>query len=171
MFSRDLLRDLYRHMEWADARMWAAMPTSDAPLDDRLRETLVHIHLVQRAFLCVWTKHPVEEAFRKPEEFATLADVRAWAQPYYVDAHAFIGALNEAVLDEPVVMPWAAELEAQLGRPPSTTTLGDTCFQVTSHTTHHRGQVCTRLRGLGVEPPPVDYIGWVWFGKPAPEWK
>jgi uncharacterized damage-inducible protein DinB len=43
-------------------------------------------------------------------------------------------------------------------------------FQVTSHSTHHRGQVNARLRALGGEPPLVDYIAWVWFGKPAADW-
>lgn len=36
--------------------------------------------------------------------------------------------------------------------------------------TYHRGQVNTWLRELGLEPPLVDFIAWVWFGKPAPDW-
>lgn len=169
MFSRDLLRALFAHMEWADAKVWEAVPAGDPP-DDRLRHLLVHIHVVQRAFLYVWTTGPVREAFRKPEDFATLGDVRAWAQPYYREAHAFVDALTSERLPEPIAMPWAAQLAESLGRPPGVTTLADTCFQVTSHSTYHRGQVNVRLREIGVAPPLVDYIAWVWFGRPAPVW-
>ncbi len=44
------------------------------------------------------------------------------------------------------------------------------CFQVANHSTYHRGQVNRSLRQLGGEPPLVDYIAWVWFGKPKAEW-
>ena len=170
MFSRELLQDLYRHMEWADARMWAAVPANEA-CDERLKGLLVHIHVVQRAFLTVWTGGDWMTAFRRPEDFAGAADVRAWARPYYADAHAFIATTIDDRLSEPLTMPWASEVEKLLGRPPGITTFGDTCFQVTSHTTHHRAQVNARLRELGAEPPLVDYIGWVWFDKPAADWK
>ena len=68
-------------------------------------------------------------------------------------------------------MPWAKQIEAQLGRPPAISTLADTCFQVASHSTYHRGQVNARLRELGAEPPLVDYIAWIWFGRPTPSWR
>ena len=43
-------------------------------------------------------------------------------------------------------------------------------MQVFSYTTYHRGQVATRERELGGEPPLVDFSDWVWAGKPVPEW-
>ena len=67
-------------------------------------------------------------------------------------------------------MPWVKSFEAQLGRTFSTPTLGETMFQVTSHSTYHRGQVNARLREIGGEPPLVDYIAWIWFGRPEPDW-
>ena len=45
-----------------------------------------------------------------------------------------------------------------------------TALQVVTHTTHHRGQVMTRLRELGGAPPVVDYVIWVWSGSPIAEW-
>ena len=42
--------------------------------------------------------------------------------------------------------------------------------QVASHSTYHRGQVNARLREVGGTPPLVDYIAWIWFGRPAPNW-
>jgi uncharacterized damage-inducible protein DinB len=41
-------------------------------------------------------------------------------------------------------------------------------FQVTSHSTYHRGQVNARVREGGRRMPLVDFIAWVWFGKPDP---
>ena len=43
-------------------------------------------------------------------------------------------------------------------------------IQVTIHSTHHRGQFNARLRQVGGEPPLVDYIAWVCFGRPPAEW-
>jgi uncharacterized damage-inducible protein DinB len=71
----------------------------------------------------------------------------------------------------PLAMPWAAQIAERLGRSIGTTTIGEACFQVTSHSTYHRGQVNARLRELGAEPPLVDYIAWLWFDRPAAEWK
>ena len=56
------------------------------------------------------------------------------------------------------------------GREISATSQGETMLQVVSHGTHHRGQISTRLRELGVEPPLVDFIAWCWFGKPEADW-
>lgn len=165
-----MLRELYRHMEWADARVWEAIPAVDTVFDELLRERLVHIHVVQRAFLSAWTGGPVRDAFKKGDDFSTLAAVRGWAQPYYGEVAAFIDTLTEERLTEPFTLPWAAMIAEHLGRVPAATSLADTCFQVTSHSTYHRGQVNIRLRELGVAPPLVDYIAWAWLDKPAAGW-
>ncbi len=164
-FSLPMLGELYRHMEWADAKVWQIGVPSD---DTRLRELLVHLHVVQRAFLQVWT----DEALSIPEaaEFPTLAALQAWARPYYAEVTRYLGELDSSRLAEPVPLPWLAEFERRAGRELETPSLGDTLFQVTSHSTHHRGQVTARLGELGQEPPLVDYIAWRWLGRPDAEW-
>jgi uncharacterized damage-inducible protein DinB len=169
MWSQPALMELYRHMEWADATVWKVTPLSGQP-DARLRELLVHIHVVQRAFFSAWTSRPVTDAFKRAEEFETLGAVRSWAQPLYREMAAFVQGLTEERLAAPMNLPWAQMIADHLGMTPHVTTLADTCFQVTSHTTYHRGQVNTRLREIGAEPPLVDYIAWAWFGKPVAEW-
>jgi uncharacterized damage-inducible protein DinB len=74
------------------------------------------------------------------------------------------------MLKDVVEMPWARTLEARIGRSVTMPTLGETIQQVASHSTYHRGQINARLRDVGGEPPLVDYIAWIWFGRPAPEW-
>ena len=53
---------------------------------------------------------------------------------------------------------------------PFQSALGDILAHVPVHGQHHRGQVNARLREIGGEPPLVDYIAWIWFGRPAPDW-
>jgi uncharacterized damage-inducible protein DinB len=167
--SLDFLRELIHHMEWADAQVWRAVLAHEpARQDTRLRDLLTHLHVVQRFFLIVWQKQQLDPSTEP--EFATAADLRAWAQTYYAEANAFLDTIDERALSSEVVMPWVKSFEAQIGRTFSTPTLGETIFQVTSHSTHHRGQVNARLREIGGEPPLVDYIAWVWFGRPQPNW-
>jgi uncharacterized damage-inducible protein DinB len=169
MLSREFLRDLLRHMEWADAKVWSAVPDG-TPADKRLTELLLHVHTVQQACLAVWTKSDVRLVFRGAEEFATLAALRDWARPYYAQAQAHIDGLGDADLNARLEMPWAAHFAQSLGRPAGSTTVAETCFQVCSHSTYHRGQVNARLREIGAEPPLVDYIAWLWFDRPMADW-
>ena len=170
MFEVATLRQLYRHMEWADATVWAAALRQGDEADPRVRQLLLHVHVVQRAFLHVWTGRSIVPVFRKPEEFATLRDLQTWARPYYREVESFLDTVQDTQLPEVVVLPWSKQLAEHLGRDPAPSTLADTMFQVTSHSTYHRGQVNIRLREVGAEPPLVDYIAWIWYGRPPAEW-
>jgi uncharacterized damage-inducible protein DinB len=163
------LRDLYRHMEWADSVVWAAVrATPAAETDPRLKILLQHLHMVQQAFLGVWTERPA--GLRTADDFACLGDVEAWARPYYAEAHAFLAQQEDEALAAAQPLPWAALLVSHLGRVPCQTTRGETMLQVASHSTYHRGQINVRIRELGGEPPLVDYIAWLWLGRPAAVW-
>ncbi len=166
MFPIETLRQLFQQMEWADATVWETVGTLPRePVDKTLRDRLLHIHNTQRAFLYVWTNRAPQ--FPKAEDFADMASLREWARPFYREAATFLSELDPARLASPLTMPWAAEFEKRTGTRFAQTTLGDTIFQVTSHSTYHRGQVNTRLRELGAVPPLTDYIAWVWKGKPT----
>ena len=91
--SPALLRELFAHMEWADAQVWKAVRTigSGEP-DGELRDRLLHIHVVQRAFLNIWTGQPMK--FHEADEFAALAELEAWARPYYGKARLHLEALD-----------------------------------------------------------------------------
>jgi uncharacterized damage-inducible protein DinB len=169
MVTRELLLELFRHMEWADARVWEAIGSSD-PHDERLRTLLVHLHTVQRAFLAVWQGQPPEQGFRSPESFGALTEVRAWAQPVYGAQRAFLSDAPDVELARVLSPPWIAQVEAHLGRRPGPTTMAETAFQVANHSTYHRGQINARLRECGLTPPLVDYIVWLWLDRPGPEW-
>src|SRR6185295_6493276 len=169
MFGLEGLRDLYAHMEWADAAIWRATLRSDtAVADEELRRRLYHIHLTQRAFLQVWTGQPLDSY--DPNRFTDTRDLYRWARSYHDEIPGLFAGLTEERLRQSFVVPWAKFFQEEIGRPPAPCTMAETLFQVTSHSNYHRGQVNTRLKQIGVAPAPVDYIAWLWRARPASEW-
>jgi uncharacterized damage-inducible protein DinB len=165
-----LIRELFDYTTWADSMVWRAVLAHEpARTDVALVGYLRHIHMVQHAFLLAWRGESPEPAWRQGSTIMEAAALWRWAQPFYEEAGALIASLDQDALARPMVMPWAGPYEAKLGRPFAVTSLGDTMFQVVSHSTYHRGQVNARLRAVGGEPPTVDHIVWTWFGRPAPE--
>jgi uncharacterized damage-inducible protein DinB len=162
------LRDLYRHMEWADASVWQAVFRSEnAVADQKLRDYFYHLHLVQRAFLNAWRN---ESAAPFPTfEDATL--VREWGRSYYDEIFVHLERLSDQEIAKPMQLPWAEYVEKQIGRVPASITIGETMLQVPLHSLYHRGQINARLREVSGEPPTVDYIIWVWLEKPAASWE
>lgn len=161
--------DLFRHMAWADSTVWRAIFAHEPAQDDQcLHNLLHHLHNVQHAFLRVWRNDAME--FPKASDFASLAAIAEWARDYHQKATDYLKTFNQLPLGEPVVVPWSAAIAKRFGKQPQAPSLAETMLQVNMHSAYHRGQVNARLRELGGEPPLVDFIAWVWFGKPAAEW-
>lgn len=155
-----IIKDLFAHMEWADAMVWSAIRRLDH-IDENLTERLQHLHGTQHAFLMIWRNQPLD--------FSNVpADVEQWARAYYAGLAEFLPTVDAGSLDGLVKMPWAGRYTKPVE--PHPTTLGETFIQVASHSGYHRGQINTRLRQLGIEPPLVDYIAWLWQGRPAAAW-
>jgi uncharacterized damage-inducible protein DinB len=170
MLTIDALRELTQHMEWADATVWRSVLAHEgASKDARLRDLLTHLHLVQRLFLMVWRSESLLP-IRSFGDFGEIADLRTRATSCYPELREFLETLDAAAMTRPILMPFVPEQEKRLGTKFAEPTLAQTIFQVTSHSTYHRGQVNARLREVGAEPPLVDYIAWLWFGKPDPDW-
>lgn len=156
-------------MHWADGRVWKAVLESPVAASDvNLRDRLYHSSYTQRAFLQVWTQGPLPPF--NSREFATARELEPWVRPYHAEVAAYLETLDDSRMSEPMGVPWERLFEKALGKKPAPATFGETLFQVTAHTNYHRGQINTRLRQLDVKTPEVDYIAWVWIGKPAPEW-
>ena len=165
----ETLHELYRHMEWADSMVWAAaLGWPEAVADSALRERLYHIHMVQQAFLKVWRGESLKPL--SSESFPSLASLLGWTRASYADFNEYLTGLGDMDLERPVVMPWIEMFEARIGRKADVPTFHETLLQVAMHSTYHRGQVSTRLRELGTDPPLTDFIVWVWRGKPQPSW-
>jgi uncharacterized damage-inducible protein DinB len=164
-----MLRELFQHMEWADALVWrAVLAAPNLAADSVVRDRLFHVHLVQRGFLRLWSEPSA--TLPEPPTFSDAVDVASWGRQYHQDVAAYINRVDQAALAELINIPWAEHVSGRFGQPASRATLAETMLQVTSHSTHHRGQVNARLRELGGEPPLTDFIVWVWLGKPAAKW-
>lgn len=167
MTKADLL-DLFQHMEWADAAVWTAVLAGEGGRDDaKLRGYLHHLHVVQYAFLRTWRGEPRDAPY---PEFDTTAPMLDWARAYCAEAIPYLSAWTDEQLASPLPVPWASMVEKRIGRPPAVTSLADTALQVAMHSQYHRGQVNARLREAGGDPPLVDYIVWVWLGRPEAAW-
>lgn len=155
-------------MEWADSLIWSAVLATDSIREDHdIRERLYHFHVTQWAYLQAWRAEPL--SIPELSTFVSLHAVGAWARRYYLELPQYLDAVREAALDEPPDFPWQGEIEKHFGKAPPAT-LGESMLQIVLHTMHHRGQVATRLRDRGGTPPLIDYISWIWMGRPAPNW-
>jgi uncharacterized damage-inducible protein DinB len=160
--------DFFDHMAWADAEVWRAVLHSDrAREDEKLRALLFHVQVAQRMFLRAWRGESLDEPF---PQFDGAPAMCAWAEASYEEARTHIGSLTDSQLHEPMPAAWAQRFERLLGPARATATVCDTAVHVALHAQYHRGQINARLRELGGVPPLVDYIAWVWFGRPTPEW-
>jgi uncharacterized damage-inducible protein DinB len=160
------LRELARHMAWADETVWNAVQATPQGMDDpKIADTLHHIHLVQHIFLQAWTGAPFE--VRERSQFATSNDIAAWGMEARRGVLNFVEGVSFEHLEQGFRMPWAAFFEQQAQKPAAVHTLGESILQVFLHSQHHRGQVCVRLREVGGVPPTVDFILWLWSGRPS----
>ncbi len=160
---------LLQHMKWADAEVWKkvlSIPASDK--DERIKKLFYHLHQVQYAFYYIWNDQQLD--IPKPEEFTDLKSIAKWGFDYQTMLDAFLASSRGNDVKKIIDIPWSKFLERRFGQKIVPATLEETMLQVTSHSTYHRAQINTRFRELGGEPPMVDFVAWVWFGKPAAEW-
>jgi len=169
MTMLDAVRPLFAHMEWADAMVWRAVTDCAAASEDKvLHDRLYHIHATQHAFRQAWRGEEV--VFTGPDDFPSLDAVRKLGRDFYAFAPGYIASLSPDAVDREMALPWSIYFAKRAGFTPHPSTLGETLLQLPSHSTYHRGQVNTRIRELGGTPPLVDFIAWVWAGKPDPKW-
>jgi uncharacterized damage-inducible protein DinB len=169
MTMLDAVRPLFAHMEWADAVIWRAVNDCAAASDDKLlHDRLYHIHATQTAFLQSWRGNEV--VFTGAEDFPGLDAVRDLGRAFHTVAPRFVASMTPDAVEREMILPWSTYFAKRAGFAAHPSTLGETLLQLPAHSTYHRGQVNTRIRELGGTPPLVDFIAWVWAGKPAASW-
>jgi uncharacterized damage-inducible protein DinB len=160
---------LLKHMQWADAEVWKkVLSFPSAENDERIKKLLYHLHQVQYAFYFLWNELPL--SIPKPEEFSDLKSIAKWGFEYQQKLDEFLFSSMSDENDKVIQIPWSVFMERKIGKRVIPATLEETMLQVASHSTYHRGQINTRFRELGGEPAMVDFIAWVWLGKPKSEW-
>jgi uncharacterized damage-inducible protein DinB len=157
-----LLPDLFLHQAWADARHWRAFGARPVVFEDKaLWDRLHHIHVVQRAFLCVARAEPV--VVSKPGDYPDPGALREDVRRCHEGWNAFVAQATPADLARVAAVPWFKDA-------PHPISVGEALQQCVMHSQYHRGQNATRLRELGGEPPLTDFIVWIVKGRPAADW-
>jgi uncharacterized damage-inducible protein DinB len=154
-------------MQWADNIVWESLlkfPQTDG--DEKIKDLLFHLHMVQHAYLHIWTKETFKPPFQS--DFKDIASIRTWGEEYYHKTYPIIDAFEESSLNNELKIPWIKFFLEKMGKEPSMITLGESILQVAMHSNYHRGQINLRLRELGGEPQLVDFIYWALLGKPEP---
>ncbi len=155
-----IFRELFHHQAHADASMLMAIKRHQAASNDpELRKLFHHILVAHRFWihLCQGLPFSVEAENVVP---ATLDKIVARFQATQMQELVWLDQLEASDL--------ARVLESQY-IPGRQVTLGEALTQVCLHSHGHRAQCATRLRMLGGEPPPTDYILWV-SDRPHPAW-
>jgi uncharacterized damage-inducible protein DinB len=155
------MHDLLAHAAWADAvffHIWGKSPARD---HEELRRRVAHIVGVQSGFLAVLRGEP--PAFPADGPPSSFDELKARSQTTHAGLQSYLQTLDDAALARTVHIPWFPE-------PPCVISTAAALVQVALHTQHHRGQCMTRLKDFGGEPKNVDWIIWLWKGKPLPRW-
>jgi len=157
----DFLREMMAHAEWANAVFFHAWDGSPARDHEEMRRRFSHLIGVQQGFLAILTGK--EPGGPKPGPPDTFEELRTRAQTCHTGLRELIAAMPPDKLSQTVQIPW-------FENPPCVITVAEALVQVAMHSQHHRGQCMTRLKDLGGEPKNVDWIIWLWKGKPEGRW-
>jgi uncharacterized damage-inducible protein DinB len=158
---RDHVRNLLAHGAWADAVFFHAWGKSPARDHEELRRRVGHIVGVQGGFLSILRGEP--PGFPPDGPPPSFDELKARAATTHAGTQAYVESLDEAALARTVRIPWFPD-------PPCVISVAEALVQVAMHSQHHRGQCMTRLKDFGGEPKNVDWIIWLWKGKPTPRW-
>ncbi|MCU7497357.1 MAG: damage-inducible protein DinB [Ignavibacteria bacterium] len=169
MDTKNYLFDIFHQMSWADSMVWqSVLKIPQAEEDENIQRLFYHMHATQHAFLSVWEDRPLE--IPEPTSFTDLISIAGWGHGFHKEAMRFFAEASESALEQKLNLPWTYLIEEKLGKPAGAVTLEGSMIQVALHSSHHRGQINTRVRELGGEPPLIDYIGWLWLEKPGADW-
>ncbi len=160
------LKKLIDHLYWADNKVWNKVLSNNKASEDKyIRNTIFHLHMTQDAFAHLWQ----DREFNIPqnETYSEIKSIKKYADETHSKMKKYLDNLDELDLEKTIEIPWSKYFEKSSGKTAEKTSLMDSILQVIMHTTYHRGQVNKRLRELEIDPPLVDYISWLWMGKPA----
>jgi len=162
------LKNLFNQMMWADTEVWKKvlrLPATEN--DERIKKLLYHLHQVQYAYFFLCDEHPPK--IPKSEVFTNLKSIALWGREYQEKMNLFLS--SEMTSEMVIEIPWSKFMERKIGKKIVPATFEEMMLQVASHSTYHRGQINTRFRELGGDPASVDFIVWVWLGKPEVNWE
>ncbi len=157
----DHLKDLVGHLRWADAVAWHALGKHPAVFEAAdVPERLDHSAMTALYFAKLLRGDAITAP---PQGVPPVDEIRAKTRRAGEELAAWLATATEADLARRITVPW-------FHNPPCEISAADALLQAVLHTQHHRAQTMTRLKQLGGEAKNVDYIIWLWRGKPEARW-
>jgi uncharacterized damage-inducible protein DinB len=153
---KETLQRLMAHMQWADQQVLARCRDAHAEVEvAHLTEAMrlyAHVLGTER----VWYLRLQKEDWRVQKVWPTMPlDVcEKLAKENAALFNAYVDALAEKDLDK--MIPYTTSKGDSFE-----TQVGDILLHVAMHGVHHRGQIATTLRRVGIEPPILDYTHYV----------
>jgi uncharacterized damage-inducible protein DinB len=108
-------------------------------------------------------KLDIRDLARRYGDGVEIQKVKENAKNIHQELRQLLAEMPESRLEERLLIPWFKD-------PSFIVTIAQALVQVPMHSQHHRGQNATRLRELGGKPPTMDFVLWIWKGRPKPEW-
>jgi uncharacterized damage-inducible protein DinB len=156
-------KDLMFYQEWADAvflKIWERTP--NAIDDSEMLKRWEHVVLVQNAFHDVLRNNETQLP-KSDRPLPGLVELKTFCKNNHEQLKKLISELNQSDLERAVEIRWFPDRPAVL-------TPAEALMQVLLHTQHHRAQNLTRLQALGGKRIVIDWISWIWKGKPEAQW-
>jgi uncharacterized damage-inducible protein DinB len=163
----DDLVSLFAYNRWADRRVLDACRkltpeqyvAEPAPGWSSVRSSIIHIAIVTEG----WVRGVAGESVEivpTEAELPTVAD----AERLLDRAHRTLDELWPALTPERLATPRTFRGRSRTAFLPPWVVLR----HLVNHSTYHRGQVASKLKRLGVEPPATDLIFWAFEQLPQP---
>jgi uncharacterized damage-inducible protein DinB len=156
-------QELAHYQSWADAQFFSRWKQlEDARTNQSILKLSNHMVLVQKLFLDALEQN--ESAMpEKDKALPSVSEMETICRSNQQRLLAFLNGIPEETLSKPVSLPWF--------RSESTLTVADAVLQIFLHTQHHRAQVLQMLSPYAEKSMVIDYIAWIYKGKPAPAWQ
>ena len=154
------IRDLVEHKNYANAMLLnAVIAHGQASVDVELRRLLHHIMVANRFWLSLFLNDSFDVS-RESQCPDSLQEVAVLYRETHDRELEWLSGLSDSDLRRTLVTPFI---------PDCAFSLVQAAMQVSLHSHGHRAQCAARLRMLGGESPPLDFIFWL-KDRPRPEW-
>ena len=153
---------LFAHNAWANRQVLAACEAAPAGFltapgegitTDSHIQRLEHLFAVERGFLDV-----LRGENKRPTPPQTLAAFTPYGEETLAGFERLLPGMDDVAAGRKVYVPWwEREFEVR-----------DCLLQVLAHSSQHRSEVAWAISKVGVSTGELDYIGWIYSGRPAP---
>jgi uncharacterized damage-inducible protein DinB len=159
----EYVKNLLIYQEWADAvflRIWEKTPS--ALEDSEMLERWQHVVAVQKAFYDLLKSN--DSKLPQADLAAPYSELKEQSKTNHIQLKTLVSDLSDTKLDQKIEIGWLPEHPVVL-------TQMEALMQILLHTQHHRAQNMTRLKTLGGRRIVIDWITWIWKGKPEAQWQ